>query len=243
MVQTGGVDGYRTDPPDGVPLRGAMVLVSEIWGLTGHIRSVADRWAAEGWIVVAPDLLSDIGTTPEVGEELMRIMQSDDEQTKLENQPRLRHSFAATQAPGFAATALSRLTATTDALADEPAVDGRVVTVGFCFGGGYAMELAAADRRIRAAVSFYGAPLPDERLHGLRSPVLAFYGDRDERLMSGLPGFVEAADAARVELTTKVYPGAAHAFFNDTGANYDAAAAEDAWVTANQFLDRVDPER
>lgn len=237
IVQLNRVECYRAEPEG--PPRGVMILIHEIWGLVDHIRSVADRWAGEGWIVVAPDLLSGIGTTPDVGVELMGIMQSTDEKVRLDNQTRLRDAFARAQSPEFAEDALRDLVRVVDAVADEPGVDGRIVTAGFCFGGGYAMELAAEDRRVRAAVSFYGAPLSEERLQGLRSPILALYGDQDERLMSSLEGFEEAADRAHVELTTKVYPGAAHAFFNDTGANYDAEAADDAWVTANAFLDRV----
>lgn len=236
-VDYDGVSGYRADPV-GPPI-GGMILIHEIWGLVPHIRAVADRWAGEGWVVVAPDLLSDAGVTPDVGQELQRLTQFGTDEEKQAAQPRMREAFSAAFAPEFARGGVAALQRVVDALADEPAVEGRIVTVGFCFGGTYAFELAAADDRIAAAVPFYGSPLPVERIPQVRCPILAIYGDQDVKLMETLSELEDAMTSNGKDFTTQVYLGAQHAFFNDTGARYDAEAAEDAWATANAFLRRA----
>jgi carboxymethylenebutenolidase len=141
------------------------------------------------------------------------------------------------QDPSFAAGAVARLTTIVDALEREPGVDGRIAVVGFCFGGTYAFALAAADPRVRAAVPFYGTAPSAAEIARIRCPVLAFYGRRDERLMTALRGVESAFADAGVALTTQVYPDAGHAFFNDTNPHaYDPSAAEDAWERATSFL-------
>lgn len=234
MIEFDGVHAYRADPEG--PPRGGMVLIHEIWGLAPHIRAVADRWAAEGWIVLAPDLLSEAGVTPEAGEELQRLTQFGTDEERQSAQPRMREAFSAAFAPDFARSAVTVLRRTVDVLADEPEVHGRIAVVGFCFGGTYAFELVAAEDRVAAAVPFYGSPLPAERIPQVACPVLAIYGDQDEKLMATLPELEGAMTAAGKDFTTQVYAGAQHAFFNDTGARYHPEAAEDAWATANAFL-------
>ena len=71
MTTMNGVEVYRAEP-EGEP-RGAVIVIEEIWGLVDHIKDVADRWAAEGYLAVAPDILSHGGITPEVGEELAPV--------------------------------------------------------------------------------------------------------------------------------------------------------------------------
>jgi carboxymethylenebutenolidase len=88
MLTVNGVTVYRADPVG--ELRGALIVIHEIWGLVDHIKNVADRYAAEGYLVLAPDLLSDAGVTPEIGIELFDMMYETDEQRRSANQPRLR---------------------------------------------------------------------------------------------------------------------------------------------------------
>jgi len=229
-----GVSVYRADPP-GEP-RGALIVVHEIWGLVDHIKNVADRYAAEGYLVMAPDLLSDAGVTPEIGAELFEMMYDTDEQRRSANQPRLRGAFAASRAPEFASGAIAKLTAAVDALEREKGVDGRIGVLGFCFGGSYSFSLAERDARVRAAVPFYGTAEPSE-VASIHCPVLAFYGDQDRRLMDALPALETAMKDAGVDFKAKVYPDAGHAFFNDTNPNtFDPAAAGDAWGRSLEFL-------
>jgi carboxymethylenebutenolidase len=238
MQTIGGVSVYRAEP-HGRP-RGALIVIHEIWGLVPHITNVADRYAAEGYLVLAPDLLSDAGVTPEIGAELFEQMYDTDEQRRSANQPRLREAFAASRAPEFATGALAKLTAVVDALERENGVDGgidgRIGVLGFCFGGSYSFSLAERDPRVRAAVPFYGSADPGE-VASIHCPVLAFYGDQDQRLMDALPAVQTAMSDAGVDFEAKVYPDAGHAFFNDTNPNtFDPAAAGDAWSRSLEFL-------
>jgi carboxymethylenebutenolidase len=211
-------------------VRGGLVVIHEIWGLQDHITDIADRFAAEGYLAVAPDLLSHVGLAPDVGAELLRLRTSSDpaEQTRL--QPMMREKMAPLQVPEYATWAVQALRHTVDYLAAQPDVANRIGVVGFCFGGSYSFALAAADDRISVAVPFYGAPPEQTEIAAIHCPVLAFYGDQDERLIDSLPAVTEAMTAAGVDFTAQVYPGVGHAFFNDTNPHsYDPTAATDAW--------------
>jgi carboxymethylenebutenolidase len=233
----GELSAYVAQPPETV--RGSVVVIHEIWGLVDHIRDVADRLAQQGYVAAAPDLLSGIGISPDVGEELHRIRATGgaEEQTKF--QPMLREKLAPMQSPEFAKSAISSLRRVVDYLAGQEGVDGRIGVLGFCFGGSYSFALAAADPRIRVAVPFYGEPPQLADVGKIACPVLAFYGERDTRLTDKLPQVSEAMLAAGVDFTSEVYPGVGHAFFNDTNPHtYDAGVATDAWTRTLAFLER-----
>lgn len=219
--------------------RGGVIVIHEIWGLVDHARDVADRFAAQGYVAYAPDLLSDAGTTPEIGEELQSIMGDPDEARRVAAQPRLRAAFAPVSSPEFGARSVSRLVAVLDALAREPGVDGRLGVVGFCFGGTYAFALAAADSRVRASVPFYGSPPSADEMRAIACPVLAIYGEDDPNLIEGLPAVREQMAQAEVDFTAKVYENAGHAFFNDQNPRqHSPQAAADAWRLTLEFLER-----
>jgi len=231
--QIDGVSVYRAEPAGSS--RGTLIVIHEIWGLVEHITDVADRFAAEGYRVVAPDVLSDAGITPKAGAELMALMHDPDEAKRLAAQPVLREKFGTARDPEFARATVERLEKVVEGLVAEGA--GPVGVVGFCFGGTYAFALAAADDRVAAAVPFYGQAPADEQIAAISCPVLAIYGGTDERLMADLPRVRAAARSAGVDLTDKVYPEAGHAFFNDTNAgSYVPAAAADAWRLTLDFL-------
>ena len=242
IIEIDGVSAYRAEPA-GVP-RGGLIVIHEIWGLVEHIKNVADRFAAEGYLAIAPDILSVIGLTPEVGAELHALQTEPDEAKRLAGQPRMRELFSGMRSPDFAAGAVASLRKVVDYLESQPGVDGRIAVTGFCFGGTYSFALVAADPRVRAAVPWYGSAPPPEDIARIASPVLAIYGSIDERLMAALPEVTAAMADSGVDFTPKVYEGAKHAFFNDTGSNYDRDAAADAWSLALEFLDkhRLDKE-
>jgi len=233
------VDVYRSAPEEGEQIRGGLVLIHEIWGLVDHIKDVADRLAAEGYLVYAPDLLSSAGITPEVGEELAQLLREPDEETRTANQAVMRQKTAPVQSPEFAAETVARLKHVVDALADEPAIGDRIGVLGFCFGGTYSFALAAADPRVRVAVPFYGRAPEPEAMGSIGCPVLGIYGQHDPALIEALPSVKEDMAAAGVDFETVVYPEARHAFFNDTNpVAYRPDDAADAWEHTLDFVDR-----
>lgn len=227
------LDAYVGEPA-GRP-KGGLIVIHEVWGLVGHTKDVADRFAAEGYLVLAPDLLAGTAMTPELAAEL-QVKLFDPEQRSIA-QPKLREAMAPLHAPGFADRTLASLQACFEHLYAMPALAGRVAVSGFCFGGTYSFSLAAREP-LRAAVPFYGhADLPVERLGSITCPVLAFYGEKDAALVDKLPVLTEMMDRAGVDFTPVVYPGTGHAFFNDTNTwTYDADSARDAWTRTLSFL-------
>ena len=227
--------------PNGTP-RGALIVIHEIWGLVAHITDIADRFAAEGYLVLAPDLLSSVGIDAHIGLELNEIMKSEDERVRTEGQPRLRAALAPLQAPEYGTWAIAALKASVDYLAGQPGIDGRIAVTGFCFGGSYSFALAAADPRIRAAVSFYGSPPEITPVAKIAARVLAFYGATDARIMDSLPEVTAALQGAGIDFESKIYDGIGHAFFNDTNEfAYNADAAADSWRRTLEFLDAALP--
>jgi carboxymethylenebutenolidase len=228
------LDVYRAEPVG--ELRGALIVIHEIWGLVDHIKNVADRYAAEGYLVIAPDILSHGGITPQVGLEIATLMAgSEEDRTKA--QPLLHEKMAPVNVPEYAAWAVGALKSVVDYLEAQPDVDGRIGVLGFCFGGSYSFALAAADRRIRGAVPFYGSPPATAELAHLDCPVLALYGEQDERLITGLPEVTARMHDAGVQFEPYVYPDAGHAFFNDTNKHaYRPDVAADAWARSLEFL-------
>jgi carboxymethylenebutenolidase len=237
MVEIDGVSAYRAEP-NGAP-KGGLILIHEIWGLVDHIREVADRFAAAGYLVIAPDLLSDAGMTPVLGQEVFDLLHSDDEAKRVEGQPLMRELTGPTRAPEFAAGALAKLRLVVDELEETPGVDGRIAVAGFCFGGTYSFALAADDDRVRAAVPFYGSAPDPNGISDIHCPVLAFYGVADLRLMDDLPRVTTQMAENEIPFEAVVYPDAGHAFFNDTSARtYVEADAVDAWAKTLAFLEK-----
>lgn len=221
--------------PAGTPI-GGLALIHEIWGLVEHIRDVADRFAADGWLVAAPDILSHGGVAPALGAELFAAMNSADDEVRIAAQPRMREAMSALRAPEYGAWAVGALRRVVDWLEAQPGASGRVAASGFCFGGTYAFALAAADDRVKAVAPFYGtAPAPAE-IAKITASVLAVYGQHDPALIDALPGVRRAMDAAGVDFAAVVYPDSAHAFFNDTGRRHNPVDAADAWARVTEFL-------
>ena len=229
---------YRADPPGGDGPRGAVIVIQEIWGLVDHVKDVADRVAAQGYIAVAPDLLGHVGLTPGVGQKLFNLMFLGTEADRLAAQPTMREATTPARQPEFAGWAVPALRGVVGALAAEPGVEGRVAAMGFCFGGTYTYALAAAEPRLRAAIPFYGNFPGDADPATIACPVLAFYGEQDHGITDGVPELETRMEAAGVDFTARVYHGVGHAFFNDTATTrYNAEVAGDAWQRTLAFLD------
>jgi carboxymethylenebutenolidase len=238
MIQLGNgnaeFSAYRSYPED--EIRGSLLVIHEIWGLVDHIKEVADRFAAEGYVTLAPDLLAisglDTAVIAGLGADLA------DPAKRAQVQPRLREATAPLHAPEAAARIRTALGEAFEQLDSAPEGEGRTGVVGYCLGGTYSFTLAAAEPRLQAAVPYYGsADLGPDELARITCPVQAFYGEQDSRLVDGLPGLRQRFAEAGVEFQAHVYPEAGHAFFNDTNpAVYNRTAAEDAWHRTLAFL-------
>ncbi len=204
--------------PQATGKRPAIIIVQEWWGLTDHVKDIARRYAAEGYVAIAPDLYSRLGhaLTTDAGEagKLMNTLKQED--------------------------GLADLNATVGYLKSAPEVDATKIGItGFCMGGSYALMLPCINSEIKAAVPFYGqVPNPDTPIQKLACPILYIYGEDD--------GWITKADVQRLAAALKkynkpgeikTYPGAPHAFFRDTDPSvYRPEAAKDAWARTKAFF-------
>jgi carboxymethylenebutenolidase len=195
----------------------ATIIIQEWWGLNDHIKDIAQRFAREGYVGIAPDLYSRLGhKVTKDPAEAAKLMES------LSSQAALRD-----------------LNATTGYLKQQTFIDPqRIGVVGFCMGGTFALTLATHNSDIRAAVPFYGKVPPIESLDYLLCPVLYHYGARDQwvtkqevdRLTQGLQQYGKPGEV-------QIYPEADHAFFNDTRPEvYRPQDARVAWSRTLKFL-------
>lgn len=217
----------------------AILLIHEVWGLTDHIKDVAQRFTQEGYVVLAPDLLSHTGITEKVDQSI--LAQVHNPETRAEAQKKLRAAMAPIQSPEFGKETVERLKKCLDYLQNDERVTERIGVVGFCFGGTYAYALAVADKRLSAVVPFYGhAPEPLSEVAKISCSILAFYGEKDENLINSLPELEKAMDEHEKDFEDVIYPDTGHAFFNDTNpVTYHREAAQDAWAKTLAFLEKT----
>jgi len=200
-----------------------IVMIHEIFGLSDWAKEMADELAAEGYIVVAPDLLSGAG--PNGGN-------SD--------------SFPSMDATTKAVSGLdaAQVTADLDAAADYghtiPSSNGKTVVAGFCWGGGKSFAFATHRHDLSAAFVFYGPPPPD--VTTITSPVYAFYAGNDARIGATVPGAIAAMKAANKKFEPVTYDGAGHGFMRageDPTAPIDAPTTEPNKKARQQALTRT----
>lgn len=204
--------------PDGPP-KGGIVVVQEAFGVNDHIEDVARRFAAEGWLTVAPHLFHRTGD------------------------PKLGYGDMSAVMPHMQALTADGVLADMDAALDHLAQRGippeRIGVVGFCMGGTVTL-VTAARRSVGAAVTFYGGgvtegrfgfpPLVDEATR-LRAPWLGLYGDLDQGIpVDGVEQLRAAAARSGQETELIRYPEAGHGFHCDQRASYEPKSAQDAWA-------------
>jgi carboxymethylenebutenolidase len=221
---------YSTTPlrtwvvyPERKDKAGVVLVIQEVYGLSPWIRSVADQLAAEGFIAVAPDLISGLG--PDGGG--TDSVPSRDEVVKL------THSLSP-------AETRARLDAVRAWAATIPAGNGKIGAIGFCWGGARSFEYAAAEPPPQAAVVYYGTSPDSLTLPRVRAPVLGLYGGDDERVNAT----IEPARAVLKQLgrsyEAHVFAGAGHGFLRQQdgrdGANLKAT--QEAWPRTIAFLER-----
>ncbi|HMQ55954.1 MAG TPA: dienelactone hydrolase family protein [Anaerolineae bacterium] len=186
----------------------AVLVCHENRGLTPHIEDVARRFAKEGYVALAIDLLSREGGTA--------AHDRDEVPGLLTDAGPDRH--VADFAAGF------------DYLRTLDFVDGdRIGMTGYCFGGGITWRAATALPDLKAAVPFYG-PAPDlDQVPNINAAVLGVYAEQDERINAGIESLEQALVEAEVTHQINIYPGVNHAFHNDTGQRYVEQQATQAW--------------
>jgi carboxymethylenebutenolidase len=209
----GKISGYLTRLRGNVK-RPAVLVIHENRGLNPHLEDVARRLALEGFLAYAVDLLSLVGGTPP-NEDDARTLHS-----KLNQDD-----------------AVVALVAAVDFLKKNPDSTGKVGAVGFCFGGLMANRLAAASPELDAVVAYYGRQIPAAEVPNIRAALLLHYAEHDAGVNAGIAAYEAALKANGKSYAIYNYPGAQHAFNNDTGgARYNKAAADLAWQRTIAFF-------
>lgn len=209
--------GYLSRPKGAGPFPG-VVVIHENRGLLEHFNDVTRRLAKLGYAALAVDLASHEGGTAKYSDlaQVTAILgRTSPEQLVAMLNAGVRHL----QGLSFVRR-------------------DRVGAVGFCFGGGMTWRLATQNPDLRAAVPFYGPNPPLADVAKIKAAVLAIYGELDSRINAGIPAVREAMQKANVVHEIVVFPGAGHAFFNDTGGAYNAAAARAAWERTTGWFER-----
>jgi len=186
---------------------GSVLVIHENRGLNPHIKDVARRAALAGYNALALDFLSPLGGTPADEDEARALFSKLDPAQSVAN--------------GRAALAY---------LKALPNSNGKVGTVGFCWGGAMVNQLAVNDPDLNAAVSFYGMAPDAALVPQIKAHVQLHYAGQDERINASRDAYEAALKAAGVDFESYLYEGKQHAFHNDTNvARYDKGAAELAW--------------
>ncbi len=186
---------------------GGVMVIHENRGLTEHIKDITRRVAKAGYLALGIDALSPIGGTP-TNEDEARAMfaKLDVEQTRQNLLAGLRY------------------------LRNHPNANGKTGTVGFCWGGGFANQMAVHDPLLNASVPYYGRQADASDVAKIKAKMLIHYGEMDTRINEGIPAFENALKEANIDYKIYIYEGAQHAFNNDTSpSRYNEAIAKLAW--------------
>ncbi len=173
-----------------------IVLIHEIFGLTDWACEMADELAAEGYIVIAPDLLTGSATNGGGTEELIK------------SGGNVGKAIAALPPEQITAD----LKAAVDYAANIPAANGKVVVAGFCWGGGQSFRFATNNKDVKAAFVFYGTPPEAADMAKIACPVYGFYGGNDARVTATVPKATGDMKAANKIYEPVTYDGAGHGF-------------------------------
>ncbi len=213
-AQLNSVPGYLVKPT-GEGNRPGLLVIQEWWGLTDHIKSVANRFGSAGYYAFAPDLFH--GEQAHLGdnETAMKLVQK------------------------YGGSAVTDLQKAFDALKALPGCSGKTGSVGFCFGGRMSLALGIS-RPVDAVCTFYGGGMQQlfDQLGNLKAPVLGLFGDQDKSIPAGtIEEFDKLLDQVGVPHEVVVYPNSGHAFFRDDDpVSYRPKAAQDAWERVIKFF-------
>jgi carboxymethylenebutenolidase len=209
------VYGHFVFPSDMVDPLPGLIVVHEWWGLNDGVRAMADRLAAEGYIVLAVDLFG--GKTadfpPDARELMLAVLQKP--QLAEEN---LRQAYEFIRDTGGAP---------------------RIGSLGWCFGGAWALNTALLfPDELDAAVIYYGeVPADEDRLAPLDVPILGLFAENDRGIpVQSVRSFEQVLDKLGKDHEIEIYPGVGHAFANPSGTSYNAEVARRAWDRTIEFL-------
>lgn len=208
----GTAEGYLAIPENGKGV--GVIVLQEWWGLVPHIKDVAERFANEGFVALAPDLYDgQVGKSPDEAGKLMMALNIGETEKKLRG--------------------------AVEYLLNHESVTGeKVGTVGFCMGGMLSLFAATKNENVGACVVFYGIhPAVQLELENLQAPVLGIYAENDGFVPpSAVKELAEKFEASGKSFEYKIYENADHAFFNDTRTEvYNKDYAEDAWQRVLKF--------
>ncbi|MEA2530704.1 MAG: carboxymethylenebutenolidase [Thermomicrobiales bacterium] len=197
-----------------------VLICHENRGLTEHIRDVARRWAVEGYVACAVDLLSREGGTASIADpsQVPSIISPDEKRPE--------------QVGDFQAAIEHYKT--------QDFVDStRIGMTGFCFGGGVTWLAATQIPELNAAAPYYGPPPPLDQVPNIRAAVIGVYSDDpNDGANEGRDELVQALQAAGVTFEIKVYPNTQHAFNNDTGSRYNEEQSLAAWSDVTAWFEQ-----
>ncbi len=205
------ITGYQAMPAEGDGPFPVVLICHENRGLTDHIRDVARRWATQGYVAAALDLLSREGGTAGIADpaELPALLS---DESKLQ-----RHVDDFKAAAVFYGT-------------QEFADATRLAMTGYCFGGGITWRAATEMPELNGAAPYYGPPPPLEAVPNIQAAVLGVYSDDPEDFANeGREELIVALEDAGVTFEIMVYPDTEHAFHNDTGPRWNEEQALAAW--------------
>ncbi len=200
---------------------GVVIVIMEVYGLTDWIRGVADQLAKEGFIAVAPDMVSGLGPGGGGTESVS-----------------CRDDVVALVRGISPEDATKRLNAVRDWAIKLPAANGRSATVGFCWGGARSFAFAGAQPDLDGAVVYYGSSPDAPVLATIKAPVQGHYGGDDARVNATIaPAEAEMKKLGKT-YEPHIYEGAGHGFLRDQNARDGAnmKATREAWPLTVKFL-------
>lgn len=214
--------------PEG-DIKGAIIVIHEIWGLNSNTKDIADRFAKEGFIALAPNLLSDLDYSKTDISKLQEDLFTEDK--REEAQKTLGQIIQPMHEPDFGSKTIQKLKDCFDYLYALEESKQNVNITGFCFGGTWSYSLSVNEPRLKQAFPFYGHFNHTlEEAKRIKAKVYAFYGQNDKTLVFNVPEIVKIMQEAKVDFSYKIYEDCGHAFFNDTNPRtFYKPAADDSW--------------
>jgi len=197
-----------------------IVLIQEIFGVNEHIRAVAEQYAADGYVVLAPDLFWRSGHRIELGYD----------EAGWKRAMELRQAVDVAKAE-------SDIALTVAALKEQPGLDGKLAAIGYCFGGLLAY-LAAANGQVDAAIAYYGGGIQNQlqRADDVKVPLLMHFGGADSHISMETVQSIAERFENNEDVEVHIYPGAEHGFNCSHRSSYHQRAAAEAHGNSLTFL-------
>lgn len=206
----------------------AVIVIHENRGLNDWARSFADQLASKGYIVIAPDLLSN-------------TVEGIERTTDFENSDKAREAIYALDS----LQVLKDLDASFEYVQNMEAATGKVSVIGFCWGGSQAFNYTISNPKLENSLVFYGtAPKDKSTFSKISTPIYGFYGANDNRVNASIPATEEAMEQNQKTYLPVIYQGAGHAYMRQ-GATQSASdeekqAHDDSWERLLKILKQSD---